>query len=477
MIDKLSQKNIWVNPCAVSGGDGSFDFPYSKIQTAINEAAAGSTIVLFPGIYEENLTVRDLCGLPETPITITAFCRNGEKVVSCSEWYFYSVKDFIIKGITFEKTSGSAISMVGEFHRNSIKDCVFNECGETSECAVFFGGSGGDGNVVENCKFNAPKNCESHIAVMVSQSVDLEDDSIACSKNMSVRLCDFENCITAVAAGSGDDISFMSSAHEICDNLFKNCKNAINLKTDATRIFGNIFRSNEIAINHISGLENEIFENRFENCRNAVICKEDATIGGNLFVDSKISAIGKEGGKSLSVLICENTFVSSGKELTKAVICEENLPLFVTKNIFYDCNLGENKNFSVKDNVCNFEGKTEGFSFEKFEFLDRNNGDFSTNLNYGCKNGVEKLTDVVKIPQINILEMLEKRGENFNYDKDNYKNYVGERFAEETLEERDFLAKSMFFEDKIEETEDFEAISAGQQSLRPIGIDGELEDN
>jgi len=47
---------------------------------------------------------------------------------------------------------------------------------------VFFGGSGSDCNVIENCKFSAPQNGKNHIAVMISQSVDLEDDLIACSK-------------------------------------------------------------------------------------------------------------------------------------------------------------------------------------------------------------------------------------------------------------------------------------------------------
>jgi len=477
VIDKLSQKNIWVNPCAKDDGDGSFDFPYSKIQTAINEVSAGFTIVLLPGIYEENLTIRDLCGLPETPITIAALNRNGETVVSNAEWYFYSVKDFVIKGITFKKTLGSAISMVGESHRNSIKDCAFDECGETSECAVFFGGSGGDCNVVENCKFSAPQSSKNHIAVMISQNVDLEDDLIVCSKNVSVRFCGFENCITAIVAGSGDDVSFIPGAHEICDNLFENCQNAIKLKTGAARICGNIFRSNETAINHISGFENEIFENRFENCRNAVICGEDATISGNLFVDSNISAKGKSAKNSLSVLICENTFVSSEKELAKVVICQEDLPLFITKNIFYGCKTGENKNFSTKDNICNFAEKIDGFTFEKIEFYNRSDGDFSTNSNYGCKTGVEKLTKIEKIPQVDILEMFQKHGKNCGCGEDDCKHGIDARFAEKTLEERELLVKSMFFEDNTTEKNDFEAVSAGQQILRPIGIDGELEDN
>jgi|GEM_PF-2302984 len=477
MIDKLSQKNIWVNPSAESGGDGSLDFPYSKIQTALNEATAGSTIALFPGIYEENLTIRDLCGLPEAPITISALNQNGYEVVSHAEWYFYSVNDFVIKGITFKKTSGSAISMVGESHRNSIKDCAFDECGETSECVVFLGGSGGDCNVIENCKFSAPQNCKNHIAVMISQSVDLEDDATACSKNVSVRFCAFENCITAIVAGSGDDVSFMPSAHEICGNLFENCQNAIKLKTGAARICGNIFRSNQTAINHISGFENEIFENRFENCQNAVICGEDATISGNLFVDSSISAEGKSAENSLSVLICENTFVSSAKELANAVVCQENLPLFITKNIFYGCKIGENKNFSTKDNICNFAEKIDGFTFEKIEFENTNDGDFSTNSNYGCKTGAEKLTKIEKIPQVDILEMFQKHGRNCGCGENDCKHDIDARFAEKTLDERDLLVKSMFFENDTIEKDDFEAVSVGQQVLRPIGIDGELEDN
>jgi pectin methylesterase-like acyl-CoA thioesterase len=146
MFDKLSEKNIWVSAKNKEFGDGSFENPYSKIQAALDNAVAGSNVVLFSGIYDEKLIVRDISGTIDEPITIT-----GEDVVSNSEWYFYSASDFVIKNIKFEKTGNSAISIVGESQRNSIKDCEFSECGEVAECALFFGGSGGDFNSVENC--------------------------------------------------------------------------------------------------------------------------------------------------------------------------------------------------------------------------------------------------------------------------------------------------------------------------------------
>jgi len=464
MFDKLSEKNIWVSSTADDNGNGSFENPYSKIKTALDNAKAGSNIVLFSGIYDEKLVISDIGGTIEEPIIITTFEQNFEKVISRSEWYFYSASDFVIKGITFENTTNSAISMVGESQRNSIKDCEFSECGEVAECAIFFGGSGGDCNVVENCRFTAPKDAKNHIAIMISQSIDNEDDTILNSRNTSVRFCEFNDCKAAIVIGSDENISGLFGEHEISDNLFENCDCGIKIKISGTQICGNIFRNCKNGIENIFGYENEIFENRFENCEKAisVLC-DDLTIKENCFVYSAVSIETKNKNsedeeESLPILICENTFI--GVEIAAAG--DGDITTFITKNIFYDCKISDNKNTVEKDNK----------NVSKNEFSDFANGDFSTNTNYGCSSGAENRLEIEEIPMVDIAKMFELQEKEIDSRSD-------KKLSDETIEERDLFLKTMYFQDENEEDEiEVEAMPIGEKSyLREIGVDGELEDN
>lgn len=466
MFDKLSEKNIWVSSTAKDNGNGSYEFPYSKIKTALDNAKAGANIVLFSGIYDEKLVVSDICGTIEEPITIMAFEKNGEKIISNSEWYFYSASDFVIKNIIFKNTINSAISMVGESQRNSIKDCEFINCGEVAECSVFFGGSGGDCNVVENCGFSAPKDAKNHIAVMISQSIDNEDGTVLNSKNTSVRFCRFNDCKTAVVVGSDENISGLFGEHLISDNLFVDCDCGTKIKISGTQICRNIFRDCKLGIENVLGYENEIFENRFENCEKAisVLC-DDLTVKENCFVYSAISIETKNEApeeEKLPILICENTFVGATIFNAVAAAQKGNTSFtFITKNIFYDCKIPGVENIVEKDNLF----------AEKNEFSDFANGDFSTNANYGCTSGAENRTEIEEIPIIDVAEMFELQEEKGNRSD--------KKLSDKTMEERDLFLKSMYFQDENEEDEDeFEAMPLGEKSyLREIGIDGELEDN
>jgi hypothetical protein len=361
--------------------------------------------------------------------------------------------------------------MVGQSQRNSIKDCEFLECGEAAECAVFFGGSGGDCNTVENCGFTAPKDTKNHIAIMVSQSIDNEDDSVINSKNTAVRFCRFKDCKTAVVAGSDENISGLFGEHEISDNLFENCDDGIKIKISGIQVYGNIFRDCKNAVVNVFGTENEISENRFENCEKAVaVMCDDLTIKENCFINSPISLETKNDENktdedALPILICENTFV--GKAAIAAAGNGETIT-FITKNIFYDCEIPDRKGIVKNDNKL----------VENSSFADFTNGDFSTNTNYGCSSGAEKRLEIEEIPLVDIAEMFElQKGAKHECGENCGCENHSRRLSQKMVEERDLFLKSMYFQDEDEEEIEVEAMSVGQQGLRPIGIDGELEDN
>lgn len=468
MFDKFCEKNIWVSAKAPKGGDGSFEKPFCEIKDALNIAVSGSTVALFSGIYDEKLVVQDLCGTIEDPISIVAFNENAEDVISHSDWYFYSAKDIVVKGIVFRATVNAAISLIGETQRCSIKDCVFDECGEISECAVFFGGSGGESNVVENCGFTAPKNARKHIAVMISQSVDENDEkAVPNSTNASIRFCRFENCRTAALIGSDENISGLFGGHEVCSCLFESCEVGVKIKISGTQLCGNIFRNTKNAVLIDMGGESEIFENRFESCFNAIgIKSDDATVSENCFIDSKISFNCEKGAQyGLPVLIHSNTFIcGDGREIVSA---KEKAAVMASKNIFYNSVINT-QNINEKDNI-----------FEKNDiFADSVNGDFSTDINYGCKSGAEKLLAIEDIPKVDIAELFREQEK----ERENSTAKHG-HFSQNLIEERDMFMKTAYFQDEGEDgvQEDDEigedAYPLGHNGLRPIGIDGELEDN
>ncbi|MCL2844424.1 MAG: hypothetical protein FWE23_03100 [Chitinivibrionia bacterium] len=471
MFDKLSENYIWVSANAPVGGDGSADKPFSRIKDALDCAVSGSVVALTSGNYEEKLVVRDLCGTIEEPITILAFDENGKDAISYSDWYFYSTKDIIVKGVVFSKTQNAAISIIGEAERCSIKDCKFIECGEVSECTIFFGGSGGQDCVVENCEFSAPKDAENHIAIMISQSTDENEEKfVSNSKNSSVRFCRFKNCKTAVVVGSDENICGLFGGHEIYSCLFENCKTGIKIKVSGTQIGRNIFRNTNAAIITDAGGENEIFENRFENCPNAMIIgSDDATISENCFIDSKISFDGDEENKNaVPILIHKNTFISNTED-EEIISARCKSAAFANKNIFYNC--GINKQYINE----------EGSIFEKNNiFADLSNGDFSTDLDYGCKSGAQKLLEIGEIPKVDIVELFKQQEKELMASDHENASTKQELLSQNIMDERDLFIKAMCFQNDDENDEDeieFEASHVGYEGLRPIGIDGELEDN
>jgi|GEM_PF-5864960 len=62
-------KTLWVSANASSGNDGSSSTPFSSFKEALKVAEPGTTIMVMPGIYEENVFVRK-SGTPDNPIVI-----------------------------------------------------------------------------------------------------------------------------------------------------------------------------------------------------------------------------------------------------------------------------------------------------------------------------------------------------------------------------------------------------------------------
>lgn len=442
MINRASSKNIWVTAEGSIGGDGSKDTPFSSIQAAVEAAKPGETVVLQAGTYKESLSLNEMSGEENAPITITGESEGA--VTLLAEWYFYSVSDFIISDLTFKDVKNSAISIVGDSKRNIFKKIKFEDCGTIANCSFFTGGSGGEGNVIEACRFENSTESRDHIGVMFSQSKDEEDNSIAISRNMVLRYCSFSQMGTAILAGSGDDIAEYGYI-SIEDSLIENSYEGIRIKSNGTTVKGMIFHNVTTAILHVEGVDADINDNRFEKCAHAVLCSfGDITIHENCFIDSAFKVDVELCG--LPVIVHNNSFVFSSPQTFLDSSGEGECYAVFSDNIFYNAECTPFTGVHFHGNLSNIDGAF--VEVGTISFVDTVNGDYRAELAIGCNSGAVKRT-AIEVPQtLDLSDLAKEHG-----------------FSTEDLsgsiEKREVFLKSLFpdlgeEEDEVDEGPEFE---------------------
>ncbi len=442
MFDITDGRNIWVSPIPSSREDGSQEAPFSTIRSAIDAAVPGSTIVLTNGEYNEVVSIQERSGEETNPITICAD-PSAEAVILKAEWYLYTVSDFIISGLTFVETANVALSVVGQSQRNIFKECLFISCGEESECTFFFGGSGGEFNVIENCQFTR-KGEPNNTAVMISQSVDSEDEALDISSNSVVRFSTFENYGTGVILGTADDI-LEAGNHLVKENLFDTCNEGVRFKVNASEVRENIFRNCETGMNQLGGTECEIADNRFESCKLSLnLTRSDTTVEDNCFIDAPISVtIEKE--TILPTMISNNTFLfTEGNSAVTVTGTGSNLSVVVSDNLIYNGTISEHAEMRTH--------KNEQFAEGSIEFKSIAEGDFRCDtVSVGCRTEAAFRTKIEPLPQVDL--------------RDHGVHDHGE--APISMDERDLYIKSLFMINEDEAMENPDLIDEDDEDERP----------
>lgn len=406
MIHKASSKNIWVTANSNAGGDGSKESPFGSILEAVEAANPGETVILLAGTYKESLSLNEKKGEENNPITLIGE-SDGDVIIE-AEWYLYSVSDFIFSSLTFKNISNSAISIVGDSKRNIFKKIYFEECGTVSNCSFFMGGSGGEGNIIEACRFHNHVESVDHIGVMLSQSKDEEDASIAISKNMVVRYCSFSKMGTAILAGSGDDISDYGYI-SVEDTLIEDSHEGVRVKSNGTSVKGMIFRNVSTGIVHLEGVDLDICDNRFERCGTALLCSYgDITIHENCFIDSKLAIDVEVCG--LPVIIHNNSFIFKKEQLFLSAKGEGDCYAVLSDNIFFNALVGSFTGVHFHGNISN--SKSEFGDKMEISFVDEVKGNYRAQLPQGCNSdAVERLT--VEVPEsLDLSEFAKEHGFN-----------------------------------------------------------------
>lgn len=332
MFDRNDRHLIWVTQ-SDEIGDGTYENPYNRIEKAVADAQPGDTIVLKAGIYQEDVTIQ-ISGTPERPIRIT--CDDDAYVeIQKSCFFFYDTSDFIVTNLTFKEAAYGAISVIGNCQRNRFANIRFVNCGYSKKtaCTLYFGGSGGQCNLVEDCRFERdiqhdPVTLENaSIALMVAEG-DLDNDPPL--SHHLFRRNYISNYGYAILIGT-QGTSTNSYSHIVEYNQIENCASeGILVKCGDTQIRGNLISkcpNNSICV--AAGDGSIVENNRILDCGKGIrISGAGHTVSNNCIVrctQEAVRACASVKTPSLSasnLLIENNTCVNCGTHSTNNVLAQ-----------------------------------------------------------------------------------------------------------------------------------------------------------
>ena len=405
---------LWVAPACDGKSTGTFEAPFTDINVAINKAKEGNTIVLMAGDYYDNVSVQN-SGTITRPIRIVA--DNGaEGAVCChSSWYFYDVSDLVVSGITYSHISHHAIAVIGACKRNSFTNLNFINCGidNKAACTFFFGGSGAQCNVVEDCVFEIDQKhfsdnvIDTPIGLMISDG-DTEDESEP-NKNHVFRRNSFSYYGCAIVVGThGTQVT--SYSHIVEHNVIRYCQcDGIRVKCGDTIIRGNVITNcQKSGVSIVYGNLDSICNNRLIDCETGIfVAGIDCTITNNCIIRSTQQAISvsvkSNGDQHLhsNTIIELNTCVNNGKKSTadskSSILLETDSNCVIRRNIFdgagkpYIIHPGEEsekyekRTQFIEDNIISGGcSPAEGCSEQYIEFVARKEDNYSNNSGYGA---------------------------------------------------------------------------------------------
>ena len=305
MFDKNAPSILWVSP-AGSHGDGTFDRPFGAIERALEIVKPGTTVVLKRGVYPGDVTF-DISGTLHEPIRLVADGGAGVEALGAC-WFFYDVSDIIVSGITFKEAPFGAISVIGRCRRNRFDNLRFVKCGTSGKtsCTLFFGGSGSNCTMVENCRFEhapqrkgaAPDPSAMAIGLMVG-----DGDAAAgepCTDHV-FRKNIFVNYDYGILVGAGETPAG-HYGHIVEYNAVEACGvEGIMVKCSDTLVRGNrVERCPGTGIAVGAGKGSMVDSNRIVDCGHGIMVNGVGhTVTGNCIVHCRSEAIGICGATTL----------------------------------------------------------------------------------------------------------------------------------------------------------------------------------
>lgn len=416
MYNQNDPRVLWVSP-EISEGEGTWENPYGSISEALSIVNPGNIIVLKKGTYKEDLTI-EVSGKADLPIKIVSD-TDAEVIIENACWFLYDTSDIIISSLIFKNAPNGAISVVGSCKRNRFDSLQFINCGTSGKasCTMYFGGSGGEFNVVENCLFHRDKplpdghksSRNSLIALMVSEGDAEESNPI---KNHILRRNNFTNYDFAILVGTQDSTT-NSYGHVVEFNTIRNClSDGIVVKCGDTRVKANLLENiNGCSISVLAGIGSAIEDNRIVKSDTGIIIQGSGhNILNNCIIRCKeaIAICGKsEKAPASNLLVEKNTIIGYDVpvDLQSAFIrIEPGTSSIIQQNLLHGngipyciiedkgdchdehCQSHKIKTYSViNDNVCSGNCKTmDGISASQIVFSQKDSDCFINDSGYGA---------------------------------------------------------------------------------------------
>jgi hypothetical protein len=320
MLNDNDPSILWVSSPGKDGGDGTHENPFRGIDEAIAIVKPGNTIVLMSGVFDGDRTF-DISGTIHAPIRIAA--EPGAHVeIRSGSWFFYDVNDLIVSGLVFRDTPGGAISVIGRCSRNRFEGIGFVNCGTRNgaSCALFFGGSGGNCNVVENCRFERvrPAGPAGTVGIMVSEG---DADGEAPIIDHVFRKNYFVNYDYGILVGASDAPAGLYG-HIVEYNTVEGCRTeGILVKCGDTIVRGNfIKRCAKRSITIVAGRDSTVDSNRIDDCGSGIqVYGSGHTVANNCIVRCGGEGIGINGEakapelrEASNIIVENNTCVDCG---------------------------------------------------------------------------------------------------------------------------------------------------------------------
>jgi hypothetical protein len=407
MFDRKNPRIIWVAP-GTSEGEGTWEQPYTTIARAIERVQPGYTIVLKSGHYTGDQTI-EVSGTVEMPIQITG---DEDAVAEIREgcWYFYDTSDLIIANLTFRDAPYGAVSVIGLCERNRYEQLQFVNCGTSKKSAItfYFGGSGGNCNVVENCVFDhmavepgTPAGQDVSVGLMISEG-DREGGALI--RHHIVRRNRFVNYGYGILVGTGDHDG-TQHGHTIEYNRIEHCgTEGVLVKCGDTQVRGNVVRNclrNSIAVT--SGTCSVIEDNRIIDCAAGIqVHGPGHTIANNCIIRTggeALRACGAAGDAqaATNLFIENNTIVgcsagaaeAAGIRIDRGTTCiiQRNLVHGPGKPYLFVNNAGGTGESScvIADNIIAGGGTLlDGFAGSEVTFCDAGSDNYENDSGYGA---------------------------------------------------------------------------------------------
>ena len=421
MIDRTDSSLLWVDQNTIHNGSGSFEAPYVSLELALQNVQPGNTIVLAGGTYESSSTIQ-VSGTIESPIVILGDDQS-EVVVKAGCWYLYDASDLIISNITFRDCLQGAISVVGRCRRNRFSGLRFFNCGteNSTSSTLFFGGSGAQCNVVEQCYFeHAPRLKQAtgqsvsgdlknvSIGLMLSEGdanrpADVsagDSDDFAPNVNHLIRRNAFVNYDYGLLLGSSQRID-REYGTIVEHNLISSCTHGIVVYSGDTALRGNTVKlcsGDSIAV--LAGRGSVIADSRIVDCGRGIRIRGLAhSVNNNCLVRCAEMGVrlecaaGLTGLAARSIVVEHNTFVDCGAstvvlEAGTSGVIQNNLAHSAVDAVFIadtSIEIAESSTYLLAHNgVAGMVKKTTGAECAAVEFADPANDNFTNQSGFGA---------------------------------------------------------------------------------------------